>query len=80
MVIKYPKYLSNIPNLSTFSNLRPSKICPNWDFWFGKITIWQPRSSANRGLIGVSQSRTKLFFKVDVFTGAPEPAAPFRTP
>jgi hypothetical protein len=37
MVIKYPKGLKNISNghkigISIFSNLRPSKIYPNWDF------------------------------------------------
>jgi hypothetical protein len=37
MSIKYKKWPKNI---STFSNLRPSKIYPNWDFW--KQTIWQP--------------------------------------
>jgi hypothetical protein len=34
MVIKYPKCPSNIPNTSTFSNLRPTKIFPNSDFCF----------------------------------------------
>jgi hypothetical protein len=31
MYINYSKWPSNI---LTFSNLRPSKIYPNWDFWF----------------------------------------------
>jgi hypothetical protein len=31
MSVKYSKCPLNI---STFSDLRPSKIYPNWDFWF----------------------------------------------
>jgi hypothetical protein len=31
MAVKYSKWPQNI---STFSNLRPSKRYPNWDFWF----------------------------------------------
>jgi hypothetical protein len=30
MVTKYSKWLNN---MSTFSNLKPSKIYPSWDFW-----------------------------------------------
>jgi hypothetical protein len=48
MVIKYPKYPENIPNghklYKTFSNLRPSKVYPNWDFWF------ENKPSGNPGL------------------------------
>jgi hypothetical protein len=39
MSVKYYKWPNNI---STFSSLRPTKIYPNWDFWFWKQTIWQP--------------------------------------
>jgi hypothetical protein len=28
------KYSQRPYNISTFSNLRPSKICTNWNFWF----------------------------------------------
>jgi hypothetical protein len=31
-------------NITTFSNLRPTKIYPNWDFWFEK------KPSGNPGL------------------------------
>jgi hypothetical protein len=31
MPVKYFQWPSN---MSAFFNLRPSKICPNWDFWF----------------------------------------------
>jgi hypothetical protein len=37
MVIKYPKCPQNIwygHKIRFFSNLSPSKIYPNWDFWF----------------------------------------------
>jgi hypothetical protein len=37
MVIKYPKCPYNIPNgrkIYPFFNLMPSKIYPNWEFWF----------------------------------------------
>jgi hypothetical protein len=45
--IKYPKCPSNIPNghkigISSISNLRPSKIYPNWDFWFEKKPSGNP--------------------------------------
>jgi hypothetical protein len=47
-VINYPKCPINIPNghqiWSTFSNLGPSKVYPNWDFWFEK------KPSGNPGL------------------------------
>jgi hypothetical protein len=29
-------------NISTFSNVRPSKIYPNWDFWFEKKPYGNP--------------------------------------
>jgi hypothetical protein len=35
-------YFKWTKNTSTFFNLRPSKIFPNWDFLFLKLTIWQP--------------------------------------
>jgi hypothetical protein len=39
MFINYPKcpyikYFKWTKNISTFSNVRPSEIDPNWDFWF----------------------------------------------
>jgi hypothetical protein len=37
--IIYSKWASNIP---TFSILRPSKIYPNWDFWFENISFGNP--------------------------------------
>jgi hypothetical protein len=42
-VPKYPEYSKWPYNLIKFFNLRSSKICPNWDFWLKKQTIWQPR-------------------------------------
>jgi hypothetical protein len=48
MTIKYTKCTQNIPNgrkihMYTIFIARPSKIYPNWDFWFDNIcTIWQP--------------------------------------
>jgi hypothetical protein len=50
---KCTKWSYNIPNvckgfqmaikyISTFSNLRPSKIYPNWDFWFVKKPSGNP--------------------------------------
>jgi hypothetical protein len=48
---KCTKWSNNIPdvrkifpmakNISIFPNLRPSKIYPNWDFWFRNKTIWR---------------------------------------
>jgi hypothetical protein len=32
--------------MPTPSIARPSNIYPNWDFWFEKNTIWQPRIRA----------------------------------
>jgi hypothetical protein len=36
MAVKYFRWPANAP---TFSNLRPSKTYPNWDFWYEKYTI-----------------------------------------
>jgi hypothetical protein len=46
-VLKYTKWPENWPNghkicMPVSSIVRPSKIYPNWDFWFEKYTIWQP--------------------------------------
>jgi hypothetical protein len=41
MTVKYSKWPKNI---SAFSILRPSKIYPNWDFWF------ENKPSGNPGL------------------------------
>jgi hypothetical protein len=46
MSVKYSKWPLNI---STFSNLRPSKIYPNWDFWFEK------KPSGNPGVPSTTQ-------------------------
>jgi hypothetical protein len=46
MVKKYlnisMKYYRWPKNISTFSNLRRSKIYPNWDFWFEKKPSGNP--------------------------------------
>jgi hypothetical protein len=34
-----------IKYISAFSHLRPSKICPNWDFWFEKKPSGNPAHS-----------------------------------
>jgi hypothetical protein len=39
MAVKYSKWSLKI---SPFSNLRPSKINPNWDFWFEKKPSGNP--------------------------------------
>jgi hypothetical protein len=39
MAVKYSKWPYNIP---TFPILRPSKICPNLDFWFENIPFGNP--------------------------------------
>jgi hypothetical protein len=39
MSVRYSKWPQNI---LTFSNLRPSKIYPNWDFWFGNKPSGNP--------------------------------------
>jgi hypothetical protein len=39
MGVKYTKRRWNIP---TFSILRPSKIYPNWDFWFENVPSCNP--------------------------------------
>jgi hypothetical protein len=44
MSVKYAKWPYNI---STFSNLGPSKIYPNWDFWFEKKTSGNPGEKDN---------------------------------
>jgi hypothetical protein len=38
----YVKYSIWPLNISTFSNLGPSKIYPNWDFWFEKKPSGNP--------------------------------------
>jgi hypothetical protein len=47
MVIKFPKCPLNILNghtipISTFFNIRPSKIYPNLDFWFENKPFGNP--------------------------------------
>jgi hypothetical protein len=46
MATKYTKWPQNRPNghenIPTSIIARPSKIYPNWDFWFEKKAIWQP--------------------------------------
>jgi hypothetical protein len=46
MVVEYPNSLWNITDdhkyISAFSNLRHSKIYPNWDFWFEKKPSGNP--------------------------------------
>jgi hypothetical protein len=39
MAVKYSKWTSTMP---TFSIPRPSKIYPNWDFWFENKTSGNP--------------------------------------
>jgi hypothetical protein len=39
MAVINSKWPKNIPNVSI---PMPSKIYPNWDFWFENYTIWQP--------------------------------------
>jgi hypothetical protein len=41
MAVIYSKRPNNI---LAFSSPRPSKINTNWNFWFWKLTIWQPCS------------------------------------
>jgi hypothetical protein len=44
MSVKYSKWPYYI---STFSNLWPSKIYPNWDFWFGKKPSGNPEQDSS---------------------------------
>jgi hypothetical protein len=53
MVIKYPKWPWNI---STFSNLWPSKIYPNWDFGF------ENKPSGNPGYVSSQTSLALSYF------------------
>jgi hypothetical protein len=39
MAIKYTKWLENLP---TSSIARPSKIYPNWNFWFENMPSGNP--------------------------------------
>jgi hypothetical protein len=53
MVIKYPKcpyikYSKWLYNVSTLSHLRPSKIYPNWDFWFENKPSGNPVSKYDK--------------------------------
>jgi hypothetical protein len=48
----YPKaviYSKWTKNIQSFSNLRPSKIYPNWDFWFENKPSGNPASFADEG-------------------------------
>jgi hypothetical protein len=50
-VINYAKCPQNILNyhkISLFYHLRPSKICPNWNFWFEKKPSGNPLSRDKR--------------------------------
>jgi hypothetical protein len=61
MSLKYSKWQYNI---STFSNLRTSKIYPNWDFWFENKPSGSPdtdREYAMRtGYVIVEESETSF--------------------
>jgi hypothetical protein len=48
MAVIYSKWPKNIPN---FSIPRPSKIYPNWDFWF------ESKPSGNPAFSGMSDRR-----------------------
>jgi hypothetical protein len=43
--------------LSTFYNLRPSKIYPNWDFWFENKTSGNPDWQWQRGAVAIAPAR-----------------------
>jgi hypothetical protein len=56
ILIKHPnvhKIYQMPPNISTLSHLRPSKISPNWDFWFEKKPPGNPASDQRAVFNGV---------------------------
>jgi hypothetical protein len=65
----YAKYSKWPENKTTFSNLGPSKIYPNWDFWFEKKPSGNPstkRSSDKPKRCFVFLRRRRIFLMTGI--------------